>query len=210
MRLAPTPSSQPDLWVATVGKRCAMSASGTKRTWTCALQIASGVKRIYRTAHVRLTGAKSPIHRGARPITIATVFDLAKKHGLCACFRQNAKMRRGAELGAGAPLVDRSPSCIASRVHSGCAFQEVTLPDANVRYWHKADIPSCTANVRFWGQSGHCLLGTHPPTYFSVGDDECRTVDGWDCSQRLLATSSTRILRCSHQAFSFPVWCSSR
>jgi hypothetical protein len=21
----------------------------------------------------------------------------------------------------------------------------------DVRYWHKADIPSCTANVRFWG-----------------------------------------------------------
>ena len=21
----------------------------------------------------------------------------------------------------------------------------------NVRYWHKADIPSCTAHVRFWG-----------------------------------------------------------
>ena len=21
----------------------------------------------------------------------------------------------------------------------------------NVRYWHLADIPSCTANVRFWG-----------------------------------------------------------
>ena len=26
---------------------------------------------------------------------------------------------------------------------------------ANVRYWHLADIPSCTAHVRFWGQSGH-------------------------------------------------------
>ena len=24
---------------------------------------------------------------------------------------------------------------------------------ANVRYWHKADIPSCTAHVRFWGKA---------------------------------------------------------
>jgi hypothetical protein len=22
-----------------------------------------------------------------------------------------------------------------------------------VRYWHKADIPSCTAHVRFWGKA---------------------------------------------------------
>src|SRR4029077_69489 len=28
----------------------------------------------------------------------------------------------------------------------------------NVRYWHKADIPSCTAHVRFWGSSGHRFL----------------------------------------------------
>ena len=26
----------------------------------------------------------------------------------------------------------------------------------NVRYWHKADILSCIANVRFQGLSGHC------------------------------------------------------
>jgi hypothetical protein len=25
----------------------------------------------------------------------------------------------------------------------------------NVRYWHLADIPLCTAHVRYWGQSGH-------------------------------------------------------
>ena len=25
----------------------------------------------------------------------------------------------------------------------------------DVRYWHLADIPSCTAHVRYWGQSGH-------------------------------------------------------
>src|SRR5262249_6255824 len=28
----------------------------------------------------------------------------------------------------------------------------------NVRFWPKADIPSCTAHVRFWGQSGHVVL----------------------------------------------------
>ena len=26
----------------------------------------------------------------------------------------------------------------------------------DVRYWHLADMPSCTAHVRFWGKSGHC------------------------------------------------------
>ena len=37
----------------------------------------------------------------------------------------------------------------------------------NVRYWHLADMPSCTAHVRFWGKSGHdvlhckCPLMTH-------------------------------------------------
>ena len=37
----------------------------------------------------------------------------------------------------------------------------------DVRFWHKADMPSCTAYVRFWGKSGHdvlhctCLLLTH-------------------------------------------------
>src|SRR5262249_57962561 len=28
----------------------------------------------------------------------------------------------------------------------------------NVRFWPKADIRSCTAHVRFWGQSGHDRL----------------------------------------------------
>ena len=28
----------------------------------------------------------------------------------------------------------------------------------DVRYWHKADMPSCTAHVRCWGQSGHDVL----------------------------------------------------
>jgi hypothetical protein len=28
----------------------------------------------------------------------------------------------------------------------------------DVRYWPKADIPSCTAHVRLWGQSRHDLL----------------------------------------------------
>jgi hypothetical protein len=29
---------------------------------------------------------------------------------------------------------------------------------ANVRYWHLADIPSCTVYVRFRGNSGHAFL----------------------------------------------------
>ena len=28
----------------------------------------------------------------------------------------------------------------------------------DVRYWHKADIPLCTAHVRYWGKSGHDVL----------------------------------------------------
>ena len=27
----------------------------------------------------------------------------------------------------------------------------------DVRYWHIADIPLCTAHVRYWGQSGHIV-----------------------------------------------------
>ena len=44
----------------------------------------------------------------------------------------------------------------------------------NVRYWHKADISFCTANVRFRGQSGHrpvrCtfLLFTYSGHFFAV------------------------------------------
>jgi hypothetical protein len=26
---------------------------------------------------------------------------------------------------------------------------------SDVRYWHKADIPTVAANVRFWGNGGH-------------------------------------------------------
>ena len=29
------------------------------------------------------------------------------------------------------------------------------MPEANVRYWPKADMGLCAANVRYWGQSGH-------------------------------------------------------
>ena len=32
------------------------------------------------------------------------------------------------------------------------------MKGTNVRYWPKADIRSCTAHVRFWGQSGHDRL----------------------------------------------------
>jgi hypothetical protein len=32
------------------------------------------------------------------------------------------------------------------------------MSSANVRYWPKADIPSCTAHVRFRGQGGHRLM----------------------------------------------------
>ena len=43
------------------------------------------------------------------------------------------------------------------RATSPCRRQYLLAPmklsneRRNVRYWHKADIPSCTAHVRFWG-----------------------------------------------------------
>ena len=39
------------------------------------------------------------------------------------------------------------------------------LVTGDVRYWPKADIASCTAHVRFWGQSGHdfCGMSALPP-----------------------------------------------
>ena len=29
-------------------------------------------------------------------------------------------------------------------------YVRAALECGNVRYWHKADIPSCTAHVRYW------------------------------------------------------------
>jgi len=33
----------------------------------------------------------------------------------------------------------------------GKLSKDTSLIPTNVRYWPKADIPSCTAHVRFWG-----------------------------------------------------------
>ena len=33
----------------------------------------------------------------------------------------------------------------------GCVAPRTVVTGSNVRYWHKADIPSCTAHVRFRG-----------------------------------------------------------
>jgi len=33
--------------------------------------------------------------------------------------------------------------------------QSVMYADADVGYWHKADMLNALTNVRFWGQSGH-------------------------------------------------------
>ena len=40
----------------------------------------------------------------------------------------------------------------ASRNDTDLGFQRIPV---DVRYWHKADIPSCTAHVRFTPESGH-------------------------------------------------------
>ena len=59
-------------------------------------------------------------------------------------------------------LAHRAANCIAERLTHlgpGSAFDyERRSTLADVRYWHKADMPSCTAHVRYWGQSGHALL----------------------------------------------------
>jgi hypothetical protein len=39
----------------------------------------------------------------------------------------------------------------------------------NVRFWHKADIPLCTAHVRYWGQSGHAVLQCKCPLLTQIG-----------------------------------------
>ena len=39
----------------------------------------------------------------------------------------------------------------------------------DVRLWHLADIPSCTAHVRFWGQSGHGVLHCKCPLLAQSG-----------------------------------------
>jgi hypothetical protein len=33
----------------------------------------------------------------------------------------------------------------------GLTRSVLVLAGPNVRYWHKADIPSCAAHVRYWG-----------------------------------------------------------
>src|SRR4029453_14541073 len=37
----------------------------------------------------------------------------------------------------------------------GCPVFFVRAEFLYVRFWPKADIPNCTAHVRFWGESGH-------------------------------------------------------
>ena len=44
----------------------------------------------------------------------------------------------------------------------------------HVRYWHKADIPSCAAHVCFWGQSGHRLLHCTCPLMTQSDMTSCR------------------------------------
>jgi hypothetical protein len=41
-------------------------------------------------------------------------------------------------------------------------------PNCDVGNWHKADITSVPPNVRFWGQSGHCISWTECPLFSPV------------------------------------------
>ena len=47
--------------------------------------------------------------------------------------------------------------------------QDVTPLARNVRFWHKADMLSCTAHVRYWGQSGHAILHCKCPLMTQSG-----------------------------------------
>ena len=50
-------------------------------------------------------------------------------------------------------------------IDNPCMFAAVL----NVRYWHKADIPICTVNVRFRGKSGHAILTLRCPLLTQSG-----------------------------------------
>jgi hypothetical protein len=39
----------------------------------------------------------------------------------------------------------------AAQIHAAGDMESVLIVPADVRFWHKADMPSCTAHVRFWG-----------------------------------------------------------
>ena len=41
---------------------------------------------------------------------------------------------------------------------TGQVLADIATAPPNVQFWPIADIPSCTAHVRFWVQSGHGLL----------------------------------------------------
>jgi hypothetical protein len=55
------------------------------------------------------------------------------------------------------PISERRYAVDQSRYHADtCDLSNSANERAyDVRYWHLADIPSCTAHVRFWGKSGH-------------------------------------------------------
>ena len=53
----------------------------------------------------------------------------------------------------------------------------------NVRYWHLADMPSCTAHVRFRGQSGHGVdIAECPLTTRSCHSVYCSTLPHVYCA----------------------------
>src|SRR5690242_19124155 len=47
---------------------------------------------------------------------------------------------------------------IEAGLASAMKHSNETIVGRDVRYWHLADIPSCTAHVRFRSKSGHAVL----------------------------------------------------
>jgi hypothetical protein len=62
------------------------------------------------------------------------------------------------------PIVDRNALVINAGhqilpcVRMASKTMRPFTTQSNVRMWPKADVPSSYADVRFWGQSGHCLV----------------------------------------------------
>ena len=70
-------------------------------------------------------------------------------------YSTHARWRGRAGIGAGPAML--RPGTKASRPTPSTKERLMTFffwrdrREEDVRYWHKADIPSCTAHVRFWG-----------------------------------------------------------
>src|SRR6516225_7866942 len=86
-------------------------------------------------------------------------FPVADAEGTPFGFRQFAnRLSPFGRIGSVDPNIQGCPEVMAASVQRvSCRGKQATEPtccrasDCNVRYWHKADISTCSTNVRFWG-----------------------------------------------------------